>query len=83
MQKKKKITLFHCKARDKAEKDSMGRWTRVRDAVPGEARRQLQVQVYNSRARRHFVVACTQLLAQSNCLWCIDHIPQRQQLLPL
>uniref|UniRef100_A0A0A9CR54 Uncharacterized protein n=1 Tax=Arundo donax TaxID=35708 RepID=A0A0A9CR54_ARUDO len=61
----------------------MGGRAGVRDAVPHQAGRQLQVPVHHRGAGGHAVVARAQLLAQGHRLRRAHHPPQGEQDLPL
>mgnify|MGYP003702120189 CR=1 FL=1 len=70
-------------ARHPAVQDGVGGRAGVRDTVPDQAGRQLQVPVHHRGAGGHAVVARAQLLAQGHRLRRAHHPPQGEQDLPL
>jgi hypothetical protein len=65
-----------------AEEDGVVGRAGVRDAVPHQARGELQLPVHRARAGGHAVVARTQLLAPGHRPWRPRHPPPRRRPLP-
>lgn len=75
--------MFLYQAWNTAVAKPMGRRTGLRDPMPDPSRPELRLQLYHHRSKRHIVVACTLVMAESSPLWTTHHSPEGRRCLPV